>query len=268
VRRVDRVILQSGRAWFEKAGGEDADALAVNGYGRAAESGGQALLLALVSDVRRKLAPLDGRSLLEVGCGAGAMTSGLATGTRRTIAIDFSHQMLVHAKRVAGGELAVGDAGRLPFAAATFDRVLCYSVFNNFPSLAYAASVVGELVRVTVPGGIVLIGQVPNAARKKDWQRAYAARYGMRAQSNLRWWLGSVKHRALHVIRAAAALTGAEPPAALHFQYYTAGFFQRVAARHALACDALPAYNLLHSGSGDPLADYRLDIRLTVPQIV
>jgi hypothetical protein len=125
--------------------------------------------------------------------------------------------------------------------------------------------VVRELARVTAPGGVVLIGQVPNARRRMAWHRAYAARFDSRQQSHLRWWLGSAKHRVVQCVRAALAVGGWRPPAGLHFLYYTAEFFQGVAARSGLSCEVLPAFNLLYDGSGPQLADYRLDVRLTVP---
>ena len=258
------MIAQSGRAWFEKAGTADADAFTLNGYGCAAKTGGEALLRALVQDIRRKIAPVEGLRLLEVGCGSGAMTSRLAAGTIHPVAIDFSHSMLVHARRTTSHAFAAGDASRLPFPSRSFDRVVCYSVFNNFPSLLFAETVVDELIRVVRPGGNVLIGQVPNAARSDAWQRAYAAKFGQAPPSRLRARAGAVKNRGLQIMRATLSLAGKRPPARLHFQYYTAEFFARLAAQRSVKCELLPAYNLLaEENSPDVLADYRLDVKLT-----
>jgi ubiquinone/menaquinone biosynthesis C-methylase UbiE len=175
--------------------------------------------------------------------------------------------MLTHARRRASQPFVVGDASRMPFESGCFDRVVCYSVFNNFPSLEFAEAVLDELVRVAKRGGTVLIGQVPNADRREDWHRAYAARFGQKMSSALRLRLGGVKQRGLHLVRAGLALAGRRPTASLHFQYYTAEFFQRIAARHSLRCEMLPAYNLLaETGSADVLADYRLDVKLTLPR--
>jgi ubiquinone/menaquinone biosynthesis C-methylase UbiE len=266
MKYLDRIVAESGRAWFDKVGAGNADPFSLNGYGRVATEGGDALLDALIADVRRKIAPLDGQRLLEVGCGAGAMTAGLAAGTSRPVAIDFSHPMLTHARRRASEAFVVGDASRLPFASGCFDRVVCYSVFNNFPSHQFAEAVLDELIRVATRGATVLIGQVPNADRREDWQRAYAARFGQKESSALRLRIGSVKQRGLHLVRAGLALAGRRPTPNLHFQYYTAEFFQRIAARHSLRCEMLPAYNLLaEKGSHDVLADYRLDVKLTLP---
>jgi ubiquinone/menaquinone biosynthesis C-methylase UbiE len=264
VKYLDRVIAQSGRAWFEQTGGQDDNPFSLNGYGCAAKAGGEALLTALVSDIRRKVSPLDGLRLLEVGCGAGAMTARLAAGTRQPVAIDFSHPMLMHARRTASQSFAVADASRMPFQSASFDRVVCYSVFNNFPSLEFAEVVIDELIRVAKPKGVVLIGQVPNAARRDEWQQAYAARFGHKPPSALRLRFGGVKQRGLQLVRAMLALTGKRPSASLHFQYYTAEFFQRIAVRHSMACEMLPAYNLLANNGGNVFADYRLDVKLTV----
>jgi ubiquinone/menaquinone biosynthesis C-methylase UbiE len=265
LKYLDRVIAQSGRAWFEKVGSRDENPFSLNGYGCAATAGGDALLTALVDDIRRKIAPLDRPRLLEVGCGAGAMTAGLAAGACRSVAVDFSHAMLKHASRATSQSLVAGDASRLPFQSESFDRVVCYSVFNNFPSLDFAEIVVRELVRVAKAGGVVLIGQIPNAARRDDWYRAYAERFGSKRSSTMRRPIGAIKQRGLTVLRAALALAGKRPSPALHFQYYTAEFFEQIASRCLLTCEVLPAYNLLADDAENLLADYRIDVKLTIP---
>jgi len=162
VKYLDRVIAQSGRAWFEQTGGRDDNPLSLNGYGYAAKAGGEALLTALVGDIRRKVSPLDGLRLLEVGCGAGAMTTRLAAGTRRPVAIDFSHAMLQRAGvKGRGTSLAwiEADALRLPFPDAHFDLITAAFGFRN---LADYDAGLREIVRVLRPGaecGILDFGE-------------------------------------------------------------------------------------------------------------
>ena len=58
------------------------------------------------------------------------------------------------------------EAANLPFKDSYFDRVLCYNVFQYFPSKEYAREVIKELLRVTKKGGIIMIGDVPSKPQK------------------------------------------------------------------------------------------------------
>jgi len=266
LRLEDRVVRDSVRAWFDRVARDAADPFVLDGYGRVAQAGGDALLQGMVADLKGKLAPLAGTTVLEVGCGAGAITKGLVVDAQSVTAVDFSHPMLLQARRsgLSTPRYVSADASLLPFREKSFDRVVCYSVFNNFPSLDFAAGVIAELVRVARPGGRVLIGQVPNVERKHAWWRDYSARFGGTPPSRPRTLLGAFKQRLLRRTRAVLALMGRQPPPALALQYYRADFFQRVAATLQHRCDVLPAFNLLQDGNGPAVADYRLDVCITV----
>jgi len=265
----DRVVRSSARAWFDQVARDTGDPFVLDGYGRLAQTGGEALLRGMTADLKGKLAPLAGTTVLEVGCGAGAVTRGLVVDAKSVTAVDFSHSMLLQARRSGLSEprYVTADASLLPFTSGSFDRVVCYSVFNNFPSLDFAAQVMRELARVAKPGGRVLIGQVPNADRKEAWLRDYSARFGGAPPSRARTVLGAYKHRVLRGARAVLAVMGKQPPPALTFRYYRADFFQRVAADLQHRCDVMPAFNLLQDGHGPTVADYRLDICITVTSL-
>jgi len=265
-RLGDRVVRESARSWFDRIALDAGEPFLLDGYGRVAEAGGEPLLRGMTADLKAKLAPLAGTTVLEVGCGAGAITKGLVVDAKSVTAVDFSHPMLLQARRAGLSEpdYVTADASLLPFKSGSFDRVVCYSVFNNFPSLDFAAQVMRELARVAKPGGRVLIGQVPNADRKEAWLRDYSARFGGAPPSRARAWLGASKHRVLRGARAALRLMGKRPPPALAFQYYRAAFFTRVAAELQHRCDIMPAFNLLQDGNGPAVADYRLDVCITV----
>jgi ubiquinone/menaquinone biosynthesis C-methylase UbiE len=79
-----------------------------------------------------------------------------------------------------GGEPAVfsaADGRALPFAAETFDKVYCTGVIHVVPDRTDAVRIVDELVRVCRPGGTVLVGAVPDEAKRGAefallWRRA------------------------------------------------------------------------------------------------
>jgi len=96
--------------------------------------------------------PADGL-LLDVGGGTGRVARSLRGQARRVIVVDLSAAMLRHA---AGAGLpcvrAPGEA--LPFATATFARVIMVDVLHHVDS---QACVVQEAWRILQPGGRLLI---------------------------------------------------------------------------------------------------------------
>jgi SAM-dependent methyltransferase len=259
-RLTDRAASSGTREWFDRASRGGGDPLAIDGYGRVGEAGGARLQAAIVADIREKLQLSSGMRVLEVGCGAGAIIEGLAAAGGRTIGADFAVGMVAHARqRTDRAEFVAADATSLPFRSGAFDRVVCYSVFNNFPSFTYARRVVAELIRITRSGGVILIGQVPNADRKDDWFRAYAERFGGPRRSALRQMAGVVKQRGLRVVGGALSLFGLRQAASLHVLYYKASFFRELPGATTHRCEILPALDLLEPDA-KRCCDYRLDI--------
>jgi SAM-dependent methyltransferase len=117
----------------------------------------------LAAAVRRAvaLAARGGRPVraLDVGCGTGNLTAHLIAAGARVTAADLSQAFidLVAARhRGAGLEdvLLLNGTDLRPIADGAFDLVVTYSVLHHVPD--YAA-LVGEMARVTAPGGIVMI---------------------------------------------------------------------------------------------------------------
>jgi len=108
------------------------------------------------------LRPRLGARLLDVGCGTGEVARALAglVGAHGTVVgIEPSATMLDEARRrtaesTANVEFRSGDIARLDFDDATFDGVTCERVFQH---LEAPDTAIGELVRVTKPGGRVVV---------------------------------------------------------------------------------------------------------------
>jgi SAM-dependent methyltransferase len=119
--------------------------------------------LAGVSAVLHALAA-RATTVLEAGCGTGHWLAELQAPGRMVAGLDLSQGMLRQA-RAHDTPLAVthGRAEQLPFAAGSFDLVVCVNALHHF---ARPAAFVAEAYRVGQPGGALAIaGMDPHAGR-------------------------------------------------------------------------------------------------------
>lgn len=121
------------------------------------------------------LALAPGASVLEVGCGPATDTLALAelVGIHgRVVGVDFDPEMIMLAKeraRAAGLEdrviHQVGEATALPFPDNTFDACRSERVFQHVPD---PAAVLAEMIRVTKPGGRLVVFDTDHATVVAD----------------------------------------------------------------------------------------------------
>jgi ubiquinone/menaquinone biosynthesis C-methylase UbiE len=130
---------------------------------------------------------LQGRSVLDVGCGDGTLALACAgSGAARVTACDPDPRMVARARaRAICGDanidLAVARSQALPFPDNCFDVVTCITVLAFVPD---ADNAIREMARVVRPGGRLVIGDLGKwslwAARRrirgwfgaKMWQAA------------------------------------------------------------------------------------------------
>jgi SAM-dependent methyltransferase len=98
-----------------------------------------------------------GRRWLDVGCGTGALMSGvMRVGDPAEVhGVDPSEGFVAHAREEIDdprARFSTGDARALPFPDGRFDAVVSGLVLNFVPEPATAAR---ELARVATPGGVV-----------------------------------------------------------------------------------------------------------------
>lgn len=119
------------------------------------------------------LGPVDGRTVVEMGCGTGRLTALLAAAGARVVGVDADPAMLTVAATRIPGRLMCADARHLPLPDAGVDAAIAVATleFTTDP-----ARVLAEMARVTRPGGR-LVAAVLNP--KSLWG-----------------WAGRVRHRA------------------------------------------------------------------------
>ncbi|MFG2648685.1 class I SAM-dependent methyltransferase [Streptomyces sp. NPDC048436] len=100
------------------------------------------------------LLPRHTRTLLDVACGTGLVTRGLAGAGLRVTGVDAAHNMArMAAGRLPGG-IVLGDSRQLPFPDASFDAVSAVWLLHLLSGAQEAATVVAECARVLRPGGV------------------------------------------------------------------------------------------------------------------
>jgi demethylmenaquinone methyltransferase/2-methoxy-6-polyprenyl-1,4-benzoquinol methylase len=100
-----------------------------------------------------------GSRVLDVATGTGAQAFAFAEKGYGVTGVDISEDMLAIAQRknkYPNARLLVADATRLPFAAAEFD-VACISFALHDMPLSIQEKVLKEMVRVTKPGGTIIV---------------------------------------------------------------------------------------------------------------
>lgn len=145
-----------------------------------------ALELAVVEDMAR---PRAGERALDVGCGTGVYTAWLAASGVAVTGIDIDSARLDAARRkLPAVTFLAADATALPFSNGEFDLVLAVTLLCFLDEHRRQAAV-AELVRVTRPGGRIVIGEL---ARASLWA----------AQRRLKGWRGSATWRRAHFTTA------------------------------------------------------------------
>ncbi len=97
---------------------------------------------------------LDGRSLLDAGCGTGLFSAAAAARGAEVTSLDVGERLLAKVAEKCDTRRVVGDLAALPFADATFDVVLSTEVIEH---LASPVDGVRELARVLRPGGRLVL---------------------------------------------------------------------------------------------------------------
>jgi ubiquinone/menaquinone biosynthesis C-methylase UbiE len=108
------------------------------------------------------LAPLEGKRVLDAGCGDGTYSLAAAERVARVTGVDLSEDMLAAAReRSAARGFAVnwkqGSVLALPFPDSSFDLAVAVTLLCLVPDPRGA---VRELSRVLVPGGRLVIGEL------------------------------------------------------------------------------------------------------------
>lgn len=113
--------------------------------------------------------------ILEIGCGAGAISQFLYTNFNKYdyTGIDFSEKLIkYHSNKFPNHKLINCEANKIPLDSKSFDIVFCWSVFQYFPSLNYANEVIKEMERLSK--NIIFIGDLRTQDTEKLYYEVYS----------------------------------------------------------------------------------------------
>lgn len=184
-------------------------------------------------------------SLLEIGCAAGLLTVGLTQHCLTYTGIDLSKRALAIAQslRLSNTTFNQADATELPFIENSFDKILCYDVFNNFPDFEFGAKVIDEALRVVKPGGYVCIGALPDLVKRdadsaawRQMQAEMSEKYGPQE----RYWPKENWRQKLFT--KFMQWKGVTPQIVCY--YFNRDDFQNYGVKHGLETEILPLHAL------------------------
>ena len=115
--------------------------------------------VAFVDRLIRQLEPRDGAAVLDLGCGSGRHSRGLAARGFRVTGIDLSAESLERARRRPGPYVRfVEQDMRRPFGTRTFDCVLSlFTSFGYFEDRMDHLTVIRNIATSLKPGGTVVL---------------------------------------------------------------------------------------------------------------
>ena len=190
----------------------------------------------IAADIAVKLELGSADTLLDYGSGTGAITRRLAERVGTTTAADASESVIE--RGVAGSRnirwvRLPSDADELQWPAGSFTRVLSYYNAQTFSMHADLRAHIDALCVAVAPGGMVLLGDVPDRERTGQWESGERGR-----DENRTVWIGRLERRALDMERDDRDLAafgerlkelGIEPPA--NFGERHPGFMRDVLTR-------------------------------------
>jgi SAM-dependent methyltransferase len=125
-------------------------------------------------------ADLVGRTVLDVGCGAGRFTEIALGAGAHVFSMDYSDAVDACSANFAPHDrltVVQGDVYRLPFRAGRFDFVYCFGVLQHTPDVRHAFLALAEPLR---PGGRLAVDLYPrlrvNILWPKYWLRPITRR--------------------------------------------------------------------------------------------
>lgn len=171
-------------------------------------SAGTAELVADERELLRRLVPLAGARVADIGCGDAALSRRLLGPGMAASVVALEVDRAQHAKNLAAPPVAglafhFAPADALPFADASFEAALMLKSLHHVP-VARMDAALAEVARVLVPGGLLYVSEPVFAGPFNEVMRVFHDEEAVRAA-------------ALEALRRAAARGALEVVEERHF---------------------------------------------------
>ena len=113
------------------------------------------------TDVIIETIALEGKRVIDVGCGDGSLARHLARHGATVLGVECSPRQLAKARAaeaVAGVEIVEGVGQALPAPDASADVVVFFNSLHHVPA-EFMAAALGEAARVLKPGGLAYVSE-------------------------------------------------------------------------------------------------------------
>lgn len=148
-------VTADERAWQDDLGGRLQEAA----YARA---GTREVLDHQHARIAAALEVTPDMRVLDLGCGVGHLLAWLTRHAPATYhGFDLSLNSVRAARATAAVDVSVGDAGRLPFRDASYDRVICNGSAHHLPDVP---ATLRDIRRILRPGGRVVLHEPVDTA--------------------------------------------------------------------------------------------------------
>jgi ubiquinone/menaquinone biosynthesis C-methylase UbiE len=128
----------------------------------------------MIFQVAQPIGLIGNENVLECGCGAGAFLASLLKvyPGLKVSGVDYSPSLLERARERLNGEFFVADMTDLGFLIPdSYDHTFSFGALFYLSSEKSARRAIGEMLRITKPGGMVYIGEVPDASKRDEAER-------------------------------------------------------------------------------------------------
>lgn len=161
-------LKQSREYWEELE--TSRDALEASGWVVRGEGLSPEVQDRVVKDIIEKLRLTGSDKLLDAGCGSMIYFNRLKGMVTSAVGMDFSFQTL-NSFRDAN-LVTCGELGRIPFKDNKFTKVLCNGVLVCLPDQSYVKKTILELIRICMPGGLILLSDILNGMLEKEQKKS------------------------------------------------------------------------------------------------
>lgn len=112
----------------------------------------------------KTLGNLKNKSVLDIGCGSGELTTLIAKKAKHTVGIDRSKEWIALCKNTYQTNhnlrFILADGAKLPFENSSFDMIVMNMVLLNVETKNHVQRIFNEAARVLKPGGTLIFSDL------------------------------------------------------------------------------------------------------------